>query len=195
MDNYVTAVTVKTLRENSGLTQAELAEILSVSDKTVSKWETGRGLPDVSLIEPLAKALKVSVMELMSGERMINTNVCANVTRGKIYVCPICGNTIFSMGKAAISCCGVTLPPLTAETAEISDDTVTVTKCDGETYIKINHEMTKAHHISFIAYVTFDKFFVKKLYPEGEAEAYIPSIGSGKLFFYCNRDGLFSSKI
>ena len=67
MDTYVTGITIKTLREKKGLTQTELAEVLGVSSKAVSKWVTAKGLPDISLIEPLANALSVSVMELMTG--------------------------------------------------------------------------------------------------------------------------------
>ena len=63
MNNYVTGAAIRTLREKQHLTQAQLAERISVSDKTVSKWETGRGFPDVSLLEPLAAALRVSVPE------------------------------------------------------------------------------------------------------------------------------------
>ena len=62
MDTYVTGITIKTLREKKGLTQTELADILGVSSKAISKWETAKGLPDISLIEPLANALSVSVM-------------------------------------------------------------------------------------------------------------------------------------
>ena len=65
MDHYVTGATIKALREKQRMTQAELAEKLCVSDKTVSKWETGRGFPDVSLLEPLGKALHISVAELL----------------------------------------------------------------------------------------------------------------------------------
>ena len=57
MDAYVTGTTVKKLREDRGMTQAELAEKIGVSSKTVSKWETGKGLPDISLLQPLAGAL------------------------------------------------------------------------------------------------------------------------------------------
>ena len=71
MDTYVTGITIKTLREKKGLTQTELADILGVSSKAISKWETAKGLPDISLIEPLANALSVSVMELMTGNRAL----------------------------------------------------------------------------------------------------------------------------
>lgn len=68
MNTYVTAEIIKQLREKKGLTQSGLAKIIGVSDKAVSKWETGKGLPDISLIEPLSAALSVSVAELLSGE-------------------------------------------------------------------------------------------------------------------------------
>lgn len=81
MDTYVTGITIKTLREKKGLTQTELAEVLGVSSKAVSKWETAKGLPDISLIEPLANALSVSVMELMTGDTVINKNISSNILR------------------------------------------------------------------------------------------------------------------
>ena len=74
MDHYVTGATIRTLREKLGMTQAELAEQLCVSDKAVSKWETGRGFPDVSLLEPIGKALHISVPELLCGQTVINRN-------------------------------------------------------------------------------------------------------------------------
>lgn len=79
MNNYITGNAIKILREKQKLTQSQLAEKLCVSDKTVSKWETGRGLPDISMIEPLANVLKVSVPELLSGDLVINQNRSANL--------------------------------------------------------------------------------------------------------------------
>ena len=75
MDTYITGATIKTLREKRGITQTQLADVLGVSGKAISKWETAKGLPDITLIEPLAKALGVSVMELMSGDTIINKNI------------------------------------------------------------------------------------------------------------------------
>lgn len=69
MDKYVTGAVIRKLRENKNMTQEELAEKVFVSSKAVSKWETGQGFPDISLIEPLAQALGISVIELLSGER------------------------------------------------------------------------------------------------------------------------------
>ena len=115
MNTYVTSAAIRRLREGKKLTQGALAEKIGVSCKAVSKWETGRGLPDISLLEPLAQALGVSVMELMSGETVSNRNVSCNMLRTKLYVCPVCGNVIHCAGEAVVSCCGITLPPLEAE--------------------------------------------------------------------------------
>ena len=57
MNTYVTGNTIRQLREGRNLTQAELGEKIGVSSKTISKWETARGLPDISLLQPLARAL------------------------------------------------------------------------------------------------------------------------------------------
>ena len=112
MNAYVTSATIKNLREKRNLTQADLAERIGVSSKTISKWETAKGLPDVSLLQPLAQALGISVIELMNGEPIVNQNVSANMLRSKFYVCPVCGNVVHSTGNSVISCCGITLPPL-----------------------------------------------------------------------------------
>ena len=112
MNTYITAQTIKRLREDKGLTQTALADLIGVSSKAISKWETSKGLPDISLIEPLSKALGVSVMELMSGDTVINKNTSSNILFSKFYVCPICGNVIHTTGATVVSCCGITLPPI-----------------------------------------------------------------------------------
>jgi len=189
MDNYVTGNTIRKLREAQSMTQAQLAEIIGVSDKAISKWETGRGYPDITLIETLAEALKVSVAELLSGHQIINRNISANMKRSKLYVCPICGNVIVATGEAQISCCGITLPPLEGENADDAHG-ITQERVEDETFVTIDHEMTKDHYISFIAYVTENNFQLIKLYPEGNPEARFKFRGRGKLFAYCNRHGL-----
>ena len=110
MNHYLTGTTIKNLREKKKLTQAMLAEQIGVSDKTISKWETMKGLPDISLIESLATALDVSLTELFAGECIINKNISGNMLRSKLYICPVCGNVIHSLGEIVVSCCGVTLP-------------------------------------------------------------------------------------
>ena len=194
MDTYITGGVIKRLREEKGLTQSEFAEKIGVSSKAVSKWETAKGLPDISLIEPLCMALGVSVMELMSGDTVINKNISSNILRSKFYVCPVCGNIIRAMGDALISCCGITLPPLEAEE---TDDAhfVTVEKVEDEHFITVNHDMTKTHYISFMAYLTTDRVQFVKLYPESNAETRFQLRGSGYLYIYCNKHGLMKKKV
>ena len=194
MNTYVTGATIKALRERKHLTQAELAEKLGVSSKTISKWETGKGLPDITLLQPLAQALGISVMELMNGEPIINKNLSANLLRSKFYVCPICGNGIHAAGNAMISCCGVTLPPLEAEWAD-DHHPITVENVEDEHFITVHHPMTKEHFISFVAFVTCDRVQLVKLYPEGNAQTRMQLRGMGRLYYYCNQHGLFKKKV
>ena len=188
MNQYVTAETIRNLREKKGYTQKALAEILCVSDKTVSKWETGRGLPDISVLDALSRALGISVAELLKGECIVNTNRSANMRRGQFYVCPVCGNVIFATGNAAISCCGVSLPPLSP--LEVDEECgYTLEKIDGDHYLALDHPMTKEHYISFIAYITGDRAQILKLYPEQSAEGRFQARGHGMIVAYCNRHG------
>ena len=193
MNTYVTGITIKALRESKKLTQAELAQRIGVSSKTVSKWETAKGLPDISLLQPLAAALGVSVIELMNGEQIINRNVSANLLRSKLCVCPICGNVIQSLGNTVVSCCGVRLPALEAEDAD-EDHRITIQDVEDEHFITIHHSMTKEHYISFVAYVTSDRIQLVKLYPEGNPQTRLQLRGRGILYWYCNRHGLYRRK-
>ena len=193
MNTYVTGAAIRQLREARKLTQGELAEQIGVSSKTVSKWETAKGLPDISLLQPLAQALGISVIELMNGERIANRNLSANMLRCKFYVCPVCGNVIHSLGETVVSCCGITLPALEAEMPD-DDHTITIENVEDEHFITIHHPMTKEHFISFIAFVTSDRVQMVKFYPEGNAETRLQLRGMGQLYYYCNRHGLFRKK-
>ena len=194
MNTYVTAAAIRQVREKRNMTQAQLADKIGVSSKTVSKWETGKGLPDVTLLQPLAQALSISVIELMNGEQIINRNVSANMLRSRFFVCPVCGNVIHSTGDSVISCCGIALPALEAEAAE-EDHAVKIENVEDEHFVSVDHDMTKQHYISFLAYVTSDRVQMVKLYPEGNAETRFQLRGFGYLYWYCNRHGLFKKKI
>ena len=194
MNTYVTSATIKQLREQRNLTQAELAESIGVSSKTVSKWETAKGLPDISLLQPLAQALNISVIELMNGEHITNKNISANMLRSKFYVCPVCGNIIHSTGNSVMSCCGITLPALEAEEAD-ADHGIQITPVEDEYFLTISHPMTKQHYISFLAFVTTDRVQMVKFYPEGNAEARLQLRGRGMLYWYCNHHGFFKKKL
>ena len=190
MDKYVTGAVIKKLRESKKMTQEELADRLFVSSKAVSKWETGQGFPDISLLESLAKALDISVIELLSGEDIQNKNTSSNMLKSRFYVCPVCGNAIRSTGEALISCCGITLPPLESEECD-ADHMITAEKDEDEYYVTVDHPMQKDHYISFLAAVSDHRVQFTKLYPEGNAEARFKIDRVKKIYAYCNRHGLF----
>lgn len=194
MDNYITGTTIKKLREEKGITQSALAGMIGVSPKAVSKWETAKGLPDITLIEPLSKALGVSVIELMSGDTVINKNISSNMLRSEFYVCPVCGNVIHATGESLVSCCGITLMPLESEDTD-DEHRINIERVEDEYFITVNHPMTKTHFISFIAHITTDKVLIHKFYPEGNAETRFNLRGRGYLYIYCNRHGLMKKKI
>ena len=194
MNAYLTGATIKQLRETKSLTQSQLAELLGVTAKAVSKWETGKGLPDITLIQPLALALGVSVLELMSGEVVQNQNLSSNLLRSKFYVCPLCGNILHATGSAMVSCCGIPLPPLEAEETDDAH-AITIEKVEDEYFVTVNHEMTKEHYVSFIAHLTMDRLQLVKFYPEGNAETRFSLRGGGYLYFYCNKHGLMKRRI
>lgn len=190
MDRYVTGAVIRRLRERKKMTQEELAEKICVSGKAVSKWETGQGFPDISLLEPLAQALGISVIELLSGEDIRNTNRSCNIAKGQFYVCPVCGNVIRSTGEAVVSCCGITLPPLEAEDAD-EEHAFHIEIVEDEYYVTVNHPMTKEHYLSFLAAVSDAGVQFVKLYPEGAAETRFRMDRIKYFYVYCNRHGLF----
>ena len=194
MNKYVTGTMIKRLRESRNMTQYQLAERLNVSDKAISRWETGRGYPDIALIEPLAEALGVSVIELFSGEDVVNTNKSFNMLRLKLHVCPICGNIIKSTGEAVVSCCGLVLPALEAE-PEDDSHRLQVERVEDEYYVTIPHEMSKTHYISFILDLKDDGYEIKKLYPEGNAEARFKISRTKRFLYYCNQHGLYEASV
>ena len=190
MPGYLTAETIKGLREARGLTQRALADAVGVTDKAVSKWESGRGLPDISLVESLSAALGVSVAGLLTGDVRQNANRAGNLMRAHFYVCPVCGNVIYALGEGSFSCCGVHLAPCEAEEPD-ETHALQVERIEDEWYVALDHPMSKEHFISFIAYVTMDGITLKKLYPEQDAAARFRMGASGMLYAYCNRHGLF----
>ena len=198
MDNYVTGGVIKALREKKKMTQEELAQKIFVTGKAVSKWETGRGFPDIGLLESLGQALGVSVIELLSGQSITNNNKACNMTKGNFYVCPVCGNIIHTTGEAVISCCGITLPALEADAAGPSTGSGTtnahsikVEIIEDEYFVTLDHPMTKDHYISFIAAISDQGIQMVKLYPEGPAQARFKIARVRKLYACCKLHGLF----
>lgn len=192
--SYVTGRTIRELREKRKLTQKELAEKISVSHKTISKWETGKGLPDMGIVEDLSKALGVSVGELLTGEYKENENLSGNMKKVQFYVCPVCGNIIAAMGSGSYSCCGITLPKQDAEECD-DNHFIQIEAVENEYCITLHHPMEKNHYVSFVAYVTSGNVEIAKLYPEQDISVRFKRKGHGFLYVYCNRHGMFKKMI
>ena len=192
MDLQKTGQLLSNLRKEKGFTQAEIAEKLNISPKTVSKWECGGGFPDVSLLNELSKILCVNTEQLLSGKLKLNTEENGNMKKIKFYVCENCGSIMTVVGNSEVSCCGRRLSPL--EVKKCNDaHSPDVEIIENDYYITFKHDMTKSHYISFVAYSRFDRVILVKLYPEQGAEVRLPAIRGGKLYFYCNIHGLFEN--
>ena len=190
---FLSPAVIKQLREERHLTQRQLAESLGVTDKAVSKWESGRGLPDITLIEPLARELGVSVAELLAGDVRANANRAGNMLRSVFYVCPICGNVVHAMGEGSFSCCGSAMLPLEAEEPDEAH-AFKIERIEDDWCVTLDHPMTKDHYVSFVAYVTSGAMQIQKLYPEQEICQRFHITGSGWIYLYCNKHGLFKQR-
>ena len=178
------------LRKAQGLTQKQVADKLGVQPKTVSKWETGHGFPDVETITALADVLCVSERTLLTGILEQSLEETGNMKRIKFYVCPCCGSFMQGVGNGRVICCGKQLEPIKANSENFNHD-VNITEIEGDYYVEISHEMTKEHYISYVSYVSFDRVLTIKLYPEQECAVRFPKMYGGKLYYYCNKHGLF----
>ncbi len=181
------------LRKAKGLTQKQVAEKLGVQPKTISKWETGHGFPDVSTISALADILGVSERVLLNGDLKINTGETGNMKRTKFYVCPQCNSIMQGTGNSQVVCCGKQLEPLQAKTMDEAHD-VKISEIEDDFYLEFQHEMSKEHYISFVAYVRYDRVLMLRLYPEQDSSARFSKMYGGKIY-YCNQHGLFEYPI
>lgn len=182
------------LRKEKSMTQKDLADLMNISDKTISKWERGLGCPDVSLLPELSQNLGVPIEELLSGSIELNETIGGNMKKIKFYVCPQCQNLMTTTGEVNISCCGKKLEPLTAVKTDEKHQ-LTIEPIEDELYISSSHAMIKEHYIAFVAYVTGDKVFIVKQYPEWNLQFRFHKFGHGKLYFYCSNHGLFQQTI
>ncbi|WP_105614667.1 helix-turn-helix domain-containing protein [Vallitalea okinawensis] len=183
---------ILSLRKEKNMTQKQIADAMNISDKTISKWERGLGCPDVSLLSELSQIFGVNIEKILLGDLDPNHADGGNMKRIKFYVCRNCGNILNSTGQAQVSCCGRKLEPLHAKEAnDVHKIKIDEVENEDDCYITIPHEMTKSHYISFVAYVTYDRLLLVKLYPEQGAELRFPKMDHGKVYFYCSQHGLW----
>ncbi|MDF2502183.1 MAG: transcriptional regulator, family [Anaerosporomusa subterranea] len=178
------------LRKEKAMTQKQLADLMNISDKAISKWERGLGCPDVSLLPELSQILGVNIEEILSGKIELNETIGGNMKKLNFYVCPQCNNLMTATGDAHISCCGKRLEALVAAKAE-DNHLLNIEPVENELYVASTHEMKKDHYISFVAYVTGDRVLIVKQYPEWNMQFRFHKLGHGKLYFHCTNHGLF----
>lgn len=209
MDSRKIGKLIASKRKEKGMTQKELGLKINVSDKTISKWESGLGLPDISSIQSLASVLDLNVNEILTGDVNINDNNMANMKKTKFYFCGKCGNIIASTNNLILNCCGQKLTEIKAEELKYNMDSkkfvdnnenltrkdIKVEYIEDDIFVSIDHPMTKSHFITFIAYVIGDKLMINKLYPEQNAYTRFKRCGHGTIYVLCNKHGLVSIKI
>lgn len=193
MDARRIGALIRALRMEKGMTQRELAARLHVSDKAVSKWERAMGCPDVSLLPALSQVLGVQIDAVLSGSLSPSERDGGNMRRIKFFVCPVCGNVIAATGDAQIACCGRNLEAMEPRPCDEAH-AVTIEPMDGELYLSFGHEMTKAHHIRFVACVGYDRVLLVRLYPEQGGELRMPDLPRCTLYIGCSQDGLFAMR-
>lgn len=181
---------IYSLRKEKGLTQKHLADLLHISDKTISKWECAQGCPDISLLHRLSEIFEVNIEKLLAGDLSPNRADGGNMKRLKFYVCPTCGNLMTATGAGEISCCGRRLEPLEVKPAD-EEHQVRTEIIEDDWYLTFEHPMTKEHYLNFFAYLDYDRVTVIRLYPEQSGEVRFPKRGRGKIIFGCSNHGLF----
>jgi len=187
MNPEFTGALIRRRRLSLGLTQAQLAQQLHVSDKAVSKWERGAGNPDAALIPALSRLLGVSAESLLSGDVPEKHTDGGNMKRIKIYHCPLCGNLLTATSAASLSCCGRLLEPLSLRPADDAH-AIAIEPIEDEWLLTWTHPMEKQHHLSFLLEVGFDTVALTRLYAEGGCEKRMPRLPGGKFFCGCTNE-------
>ena len=182
------------LRKAKGMTQKQVADQLGILPKTVSKWETGHGFPNVSMLSSLSDILGVSERTLLYGNLLKNKTESGNMKKTKFYLCPHCGSIIQCSGECQVVCCGKPIEYLKAGKAD-KGHSVIVSQIENDFYIEFNHEMAKEHFINFVAYVADDRVLSIRLYPEQASAVRFPKMYGGKFYLCCNKHGLFEYQI
>ena len=108
-------------------------------------------------------------------------------------MCPYCGSTTQGTGEHQVICCGKSVEPLKAKKAD-DIHSIKISNIENDFYIEFNHEMTKEHFIRFVAYVGVDRVLIVRLYPEQDASVRFSRMYGGKIYYYCNKHGLFEYK-
>ena len=187
------ALLIKKARKEKNLTQKELASLLFVEAKTISKWETGKGFPDLTYVPKLAEILALDLKSLINGEEENKKTDNGNLKRMKIYLCQNCGNLIWSTSSSDISCCRHKLKPV--ETGNFLEGKVSVEIVDDEYSVSVDHPMEKENYVKYMIFNKDNIVEIVRLYPEGQASAVFPRFRRGFLYIGDNLGHLVKYRI
>lgn len=182
-------------RKEKNMTQKDIASQLNITEQAVSKWERGLGCPDIELMTELGKILGMNMSELLAGEKVVKDNRHANMNKTRFYVCHHCNNIITSTNTLDVACCGEKLQELVSKKIINEIHTPSIASVEDELFVTVRHPMDKAHYISYLAYVTCDRVYIQKLYPEQNAEVRFKNCGHGTIYVYCVEHGLFETRV
>lgn len=189
MDYEKTGKLIQRMRKDQGMTQKQLADRMNLSDKTISKWERGCGLPEVSLLLELSDILQIDVEKLLNGNVTTNCLEGGDMKKAKYYVCGTCGSITVSTGNAEILCCSRKLKALIPQKAT-EEQRLSVEEIENDWFITSDHSMEKDNYITFVAFATGDKIQLIKQYPEWDFSLRIQKRGHGMLLWFAANEGL-----
>lgn len=175
-------------RTKLNMTQRELAEKINVSEKAVSKWENGRGCPDITILPSLSQALQIDIESILRGDLSKNKSKGGNMQRLKIYRCPECGNIITSTNQIELSCCGHTLKELISENEPDSSIIKSIEESDNQFFVTFKSPMTKTDYIAGVVTSTYDRTTVIPMFAEQEPSVTLPQISGVKVFVITNNN-------
>lgn len=169
------------------LTQAQLAQKVGVVPRTVSKWECGQGIPDITLVTTLSEVLSLSLPALLSGACQSEAKSSGNLSRAHWYYCPRCGTLSFVSGNASIVCCDHPLFPLVIKPCTFP---VRAERDADELLVSGDHAMDKSNYVAFVALQNSETIIMRRLYPESDFLVRIPVIRRAKLLVFSTSEGL-----
>lgn len=192
MDAQKTGSLILEARTKLNMTQKELAEKINVSEKAVSKWENGRGCPDITLLPSLSSALQIDIESILRGDLSRNKTKGGSMNRLKIYRCIDCGNIITATNKIELSCCGHLLEELIPASESNSSIIKSIEESDNQFYVTFNNPMTKTDYIAGVVTSAYDRTTVIPMFAEQEPSVILPQLTGVKLFLITNKNLCYS---
>ena len=195
MSNYVSGQMILKMREQKGLSRAELASELGVYESAVTSWEQGNSYPDAMLIEPLARLFGENPEELWPGFMSFAPETSSLLGELAFFVCPLCGNIVVGAKDSYVECCGLVLKPCEYEQPNAKHNITLERIGEGNHRVTVNHGMSQAHYISCVIGVGASSYQMVRFDHEGAPQAILTIPDLKVVYFYCNKHGMFVTPV